>query len=409
MADDASPAPETPGRSNRVKTLVLCSSIHFLHDGCANALYVLFPLIALDLHLSFAQVGSLKTAYSWAMSALQIPASLLAERAGDVLILGGGTALLGLSFIGTALVATYPFLLVLLAGAGGGSGVQHPLASSMVSKAYEVTRQRTALGTYNFSGDLGKVVIPAMIGVLAAGAGWRWGLVALGLLGLTTGGLLGFQPWRRPMSPADGRTPDVAPRRPTGWGIRDRRRFRRLTVIGMLDDSTRTSLLTFLPFVLLRKGMGPGQIGLVLTLLFAGGAAGKFLCGALAERAGIVPMIAGTEVLTGLLILGLLPLSPSAIYLMVPLLGVVLNGTSSVLYGTVAELVTPEGRSRSYALYYTAVLGTGALAPLLYGLLSDLTGLASTFTVIGVMAMAAALLSLLLREPKPLSPHGSAP
>lgn len=76
MADDASPAPETPGRSNRVKTLVLCCSIHFLHDGCANALYVRFPLIALDLHLSFAQVGSLKTAYSWAMSALQIPASL---------------------------------------------------------------------------------------------------------------------------------------------------------------------------------------------------------------------------------------------------------------------------------------------------------------------------------------------
>lgn len=408
MTDHPSCSSERNDSSSRFKTLSLCCSIHLLHDGCSNALYVLFPLIAFDLDLSFAQVGFLKTAYSWTLSATQIPASLMAEQAGEILILGSGTALLGLGFIAAAFVVTYPFLLALLAVSGGGSGVQHPLASSIVSRAYEVTHRRTALGTYNFSGDLGKVAIPAVTGVLAAALGWRWGLVALGLLSLTAGGLLGLQRQMRKTTSPHERAAGAAKPRPQGWGILDRRRFLRLMVIGMLDDSTRTALLTFLPFLLVHKGMGPEKVGFVLTLLFAGGAAGKFLCGVLAERGGIVPMIFGTEAVTGLLILAVLPVSPAGIYLLVPFLGLALNGTSSVLYGTVAELVTPEGRSHGYALYYTVIMATGAMAPFLYGALTDATGLSTTFTAIAAMAVAAALLSFLLRESKPVSPHQTA-
>src|SRR3989304_4398427 len=55
-----------------------------------------------------------------------------------------------------------PLLLVLLA-AGLGSGVQHPLSSSLVSKAYENGPRRAALGTYNFSRDLGQVAGPAAV------------------------------------------------------------------------------------------------------------------------------------------------------------------------------------------------------------------------------------------------------
>jgi MFS transporter, FSR family, fosmidomycin resistance protein len=48
-----------------------------------------------------------------------------------------------------------------------------------------------------------------------------------------------------------------------------------------------------------------------------------------------------------------------------------LNGTSSVLYGTVPELVTPERRQRAFGIFYTGGVGAGALAPILYGLISD--------------------------------------
>ena len=44
----------------------------------------------------------------------------------------------------------------------------------------------------------------------------------------------------------------------------------------------------------------------------------------------------------------------------VALLGVALNGTSSVLYGSVAELVPEQARRRAFALFYTATIGAGA-------------------------------------------------
>ena len=51
-----------------------------------------------------------------------------------------------------------------------------------------------------------------------------------------------------------------------------------LLSIAVIDSATRMAFLTFLPFVLLAKGAGLPAIGLALTLVFAGGAAGKLVC-----------------------------------------------------------------------------------------------------------------------------------
>jgi FSR family fosmidomycin resistance protein-like MFS transporter len=50
------------------------SSIHFLHDGFSETLYVFLPLWAREFGLSFAQVGLIRSAYTGGMSAFQIPA-----------------------------------------------------------------------------------------------------------------------------------------------------------------------------------------------------------------------------------------------------------------------------------------------------------------------------------------------
>ena len=49
--------------------------------------------------------------------------------------------------------------------------------------------------------------------------------------------------------------------------------------------------------------------------------------------------------------------------------GVALNGTSSVLYGTVAEFVRDDRQSRCYGLFYTLGSAAGATAPFVFGLL----------------------------------------
>ena len=85
--------------------------------------------------------------------------------------------------------------------------------------------------------------------------------------------------------------------------------------------------------------------------------------------------VIATEAGTALAILAVIALPLAPVLLLIPVLGVMLNGTSSVLYGTVPELA-PGGRvERAFAIFYTCTLGGSALAiPLLYGRLGDAVG-----------------------------------
>jgi len=64
------------------------------------------------------------------------------------------------------------------------------------------------------------------------------------------------------------------------------------------------------------------------------------MCGALAERIGVIATVVITEGITGLGLLLLTVLPFPHIYFFLPILGVALNGTSSVLYGTVGDFVS---------------------------------------------------------------------
>ena len=71
--------------------------------------------------------------------------------------------------------------------------------------------------------------------------------------------------------------------------------FMLLFAIGVLDTAVRMGLLTFLPFLLQAKGASLPTSGLALSLVFIGGAAGKFICGWLGERLGVLRTVLITE------------------------------------------------------------------------------------------------------------------
>jgi MFS family permease len=387
-------------------TLVASSIIHFLHDGCSDLLYVLFPVWAQEFSLSFAQVGLLRTGYSGALALFQVPAGFLAERWGEPRVLAAGTFVTAVGFLCLGTAGGFALLLVFLVLGGLGSGTQHPLSSSLVSRAYEEGRRRVALGTFNFSGDLGKVTWPACVAFITAWAGWRWATRGMGAVVLAAA--VGIFFVLASLAQSDGETKAVrtAERTGTGWGIRNAWGFSLLSAIHGIDNGSRTVFLTYLPFLLLGKGAGMDVMGLALGITFAGGATGKFVCGVLAERLGIIRTVLVTEAATGLGILVLLALPVMPAMFLLPILGIALNGTSSVLYGTVAELVVPERRSRVYGVFYTIGIGSGALAPPLFGLLSDAAGVPVTLAVLAAVILTTLPLAQLLRpavEAKPVA------
>jgi FSR family fosmidomycin resistance protein-like MFS transporter len=371
----------------RLGSLFSFCAFHFVDDGFTDSIYLLLPFIAAELGLSFGQVGLLKGVFSGSMSLFQVPLSFLGERIGELAVLVGGTFGLAGGFLLLSAVHSFPaILLAFILGKGTAAG-QHGLSSSVLSRVFEFSGRRTAMGTYNFSGDLGKVFLPFLLTILINLWGWRQAVSILSLGGMAAG-VLFWTLARQVRIESNCSHPEENPLRNfRGWGIRNRKSFSALLTIGILDIMTRNALLTFLPFLLLEKRLPVSQVGFALTLLFAGGAVGKFACGVLAEWFGIIPMVAGTEILTAAGIFSLYLSPSSAVWILLPFVGVVLNGTSSVLYATVAEIISATARSRGYGLYYAVTLGSGAVSPMIYGFLTDVFGLSFTILCLGSMVL----------------------
>jgi len=68
-----------------------------------------------------------------------------------------------------------------------------------------------------------------------------------------------------------------------------------------------------------------------------------------------------------------------------------------VLYGSVPELVTPERRAWSFGLFYTGTIGSGAIAPALFGLIGDAYGVPNALMCVAAIVLVALPLSLVLR------------
>jgi len=369
---------------NPKQALTTCCAAHALHDGLSDLTYVLLPLLAQTFGLTLAQVGMIRAAHRTAMAAFQIPAGLVAERFGERNLLVIGTATAGAAFVGLGYAQGFWMILTALFFAGVGSAVQHPLCSTIISNAYPEAGRRTALGTYNLFGDVGKFAFGGLLSLLLmTGLPWQGPVVAYGLIGLAVAGfaffwLAGFHAAAASKPVADTQTSGK------GWGIRNRRGFLALCLIEIIDSSTRVGFLTLIAFLLIDKGLSTGWATLAVPLILVGGMAGKLACGVLAERVGIIRTIIITEVVTGVGIFAAVALPGVAAALLLPLLGVALQGTSSVLYATIGDLVERERLPRAFGLFYTLGSLCGIAAPLGYGLVGDHVGVGNAVTLMGV-------------------------
>ena len=371
VAGDEGRAPGARGR----RVLWTCGGAHALHDGYTDLLGILLPLLRDQFSLGYTAIGALRTLYACGMAGGQIPAGRLAERFGGRWLLAAGTVLAALGYLVAGLGGGLAAATIGIALSGIGSSTQHPIASSLVAATHPGAASRPALGSYNFAGDVGKVVVPALFAFLAAA--WDWRAAGRRLASIDEG--------TRPGSAAD-----AGAELPGGP-------FRLLLAIGMTDSAVRAGFLTFLPFLLAAKGADLATLGVALGLLFAGGAAGKFACGHLGQRFGVLATVSATESLTAALIVASLALPLAPLLVLLPLLGLSLNGTSSVLYGTVPELVPEDRRARAFAVFYTGGSVASGAGPLLGGAIGDAVGLGPMTALLAAASLATIPLAIALR------------
>ncbi len=371
--------------------------MHIWSDLIFALLIPLLPAIKDNLGLTYAEVGLLRSTHSGATAVLQVPAGFLAEYFGEFWMLVTGNLWASAGLIGMGLSNGFWLLFIFAIIGGLGGGTQHPLASSMVSRAYNDSGRSAAVGTVNFSGDLGKMIAPALGGILLITFDWGGTMLYIGAAGIFL--MLVTAAFNRNLNM--GRPKLNVATLPSGDPLGEspqNKAFISLSFIGALDNATRTGVLVFLPFILVGHGMGTGEISIALFLLFSGGAAGKYVCGWLDGKIGTVNIIWITKGMTAVFVVLSLYTPYLLIWPLVLVMGVGLNGTSSALYATVAKFVPTDRRARYYGFFYTTnEIGTIG-APLLYGFVADVFGLVRSTYVMGLVTFAILPLSLGLRK-----------
>ncbi|MBN19158.1 MAG: hypothetical protein CL758_06795 [Chloroflexi bacterium] len=370
------------------KILIYASITHVLNDLYLAIFYPLLPFIAEDLELKYSQIGLIKTAVMGASSMLQFPAGLIADYMSEFWILSIGNLWVGIGLIGISITSTYYLLLVLSLVTGFGGGFQHPVASRLVSSIFNKNKQYTSIGILNFSGDIGKIIAPIVVSIIILRWGWQTCLLSVGLFGVSLI-ILTLLPIHRLIfihkNQINVDKNNTQP--PQMQGENSLFNFIKLMLAGSLDSVVRNTVLTFIPFLLISQGMDLKNTTSIFIIIYMGGALGKVFSGKLSDYFPPINVIVITKILTSFSLLAILFIDYKIAIFLVFFLGIGLNGTSSVFYGSVARVTDIKQRGKYFGIYYTATEGMGSISPLIFGIISDIFNIQVTIYLIFVICL----------------------
>jgi len=370
--------------------LAVGCTAHIAQDGLSAAIYVLMPVLAQALGFTYSQVGLIKGLKNLSQGVLEIYSGVFSERIGEGPTLVFGLVLSGVAYSLLATASDPTLVIACLVLIGAGTAFQHSPASSLVSVAYAGGGRRAALGLYNSSGDVGKLGFTSIFS-LGMGAGIAWQQVSLffGLITLVTAAWIAVTARRFKAGRTQGaeRSTGGEGGEDPGWGILSWHSFGTLLVMTALDNMVQAGVLVFIAFLMIAKGLPLAVATLATVVLLIGGIFGKAGCGYLAERIGVRRAFALIQIMTALGLV-LVVASPTwlAFILLLPL-GVVTQGSTTITYGLVPDLIHPRRIARGYAVMYSSTSIAAAFGPWLFGIFGDRFGLSEAVLAMALVAL----------------------
>ena len=369
-----------------------------MHDGLSSSVYVLLPILAQHFSLGFSQIGLIRAVYTGAMWILEIPAGILSERLGERRLLVLGIIGSGIGFFAVSFTEGYYGCWLALFVAGCGAAFQHSLCSSLISKSFGESERRIALGSYNASGDTGKLAFTLVASLLLGiGVGWQtitlgYGLLAIAVA-LTIWILLNVKKAGKLSAIKLKETPGI-----NSWGIKDRLGFTNLAGIVFLDSLIQDGFLVFITFIMIEKQVSTGLVAFAVAATLCGGICGKFAGGFLAARIGVIRSMVLFELLTAIGIMLVFYAPGNIPFFLLPLVGVFLQGSSSITYGTVSNLVHTQQQSRGFSIIYSIANSASFVGPAIFGLIIDLLGFKVMMTIMATLVLVTLPLCYLLKS-----------
>ncbi len=298
-------------RRREIQVIGLVGGAFGVHHFLQLALPPLFPLLKIEFQISYAALGGIMTAFSLASAAAQIPVGFLVDRVGARWVLMGG---LGLASVALALIgatSSYAAFLALALVMGAANSACTPADYAILSTTIARARAGRAFSLHTFAGQVGFVLAPATMGLLAAWGGWRMAVVVAGAVGLSAVAAL---VWARHLL-VEGAPPPTRTKTRQAAGEAEKGGFALLLSLPILlfflffilNSSASTGIRTFSVTAMTSfHGSSLTVANAALTGYFVGTSSGVLLGGWLADRVTRYDLPFAAVALPGVAVLALL-------------------------------------------------------------------------------------------------------
>lgn len=369
---------------------------HLMVDLLNGSRSVLLAYLSEPLGLTNADIALISTLYVWTASMTQPVFGWLTDRFGPRWLAAGGLLWM-MFFYALAMFLPGKSSLTLLVVASLGSAALHPagaMQATLRGRTHYAGRETTAASFFFMFGQMGFFVGPIIAGPLLGAFGLYGLLIPAGLclpVALNAGWQLRHT---RPLQLPGKQPSAIQVNRSVGFIII-------LATVAILQAWAQQNMMTFLPKYLRDLGQAPAIYGLITGLFMGGSALGNVLGGQLADRFG-KQRVAGI-----MLALASLPLFTIAqvgwspwLYLLVPLSGMLTGSVHSIVV-VIAQGVIKGGMALASGLILGIMFTAGAFGTLLSGPLADSRGFPPVFQMTAGLVLAAALVTVRLKETAP--------
>ncbi|MFI6151129.1 MFS transporter [Kitasatospora sp. NPDC051170] len=366
---------------------------HACVDVYQGAVAALVPFLVAERGYGYAAVSGVVLAASLLSSVAQPLFGAVTDRRPLPWLLPASTLLSGVGMALSGVGDSYGLTLACVALSGIGVAAYHP-ESARVARAVAGGGHR-GMAWFSLGGNLGFAAAPLLVAaVVAVGGGLRG--TPLLVLPALAGALICLPVLRSLGGPGAAGAGAGA-----SAGPDDVRAFVRLSLAVVFRSIAFTGLSTFLAlFVTQRLGGGDSSSAgtAALVVLYAGGAVGSVLGGALADRWGRVAAARRSYLVAAASVAGLLLVPGPAVYLFVAL-------TSAGLYVPFSLQVTlgqdylPSRIGTASGVTLGLTVSIGGLASPAIGALADATSLRTALLPLVAMPVLSWLLFRGLREP----------
>jgi len=162
--------------------------------GCVNyfdrsAVSIGNPAIRESLHLSYAQMGVLLSAFAWAYGLAQLPAGALVDRFGPRRTLGVGLILWSAAQISASFVMGFNQFIAARIALGLGESPMYIGGTRVCADWYRLSARALPIAIFNASSALAPALAPPLLTMLMLAFGWRMMFLIAGVAGLVVASL----------------------------------------------------------------------------------------------------------------------------------------------------------------------------------------------------------------------------